>query len=281
MDFTLKTYKNLITALQNQGFVFQTFAGFLENPAEKAVILRHDVDDKPLNSLVFAKIQAKRNISGTYYFRAVPQSWNETVIKEICGLGHEIGYHYESLTTCNGNIEKAYDDFRFNLEKLRQLAPVKTICMHGSSLSRHDNRDIWKNYDYREYGIIGEPYLDLDYSNIHYLTDTGRRWDGHHVSIYDRVPVEAGRRVPAPTCGHAFGQGQALPKQERKFKSTTDIIRTLDTGQFPSRALITIHPQRWTDKPLPWLWELVWQNAKNVVKKVVVMNKMKRVRLSR
>ena len=30
---------------------------------------------------------------------------------------------------------------------------------------------------------------------------------------------------------------------------------------------LNIHPQRWTDKPLPWVKELVWQNVKNLVKK--------------
>ena len=45
-------------------------------------------------------------IKGVYYFRAVPESWDESIIKEIASLGHEIGYHYENLTTCNGNIEK-------------------------------------------------------------------------------------------------------------------------------------------------------------------------------
>jgi hypothetical protein len=34
--------------------------------------------------------------------------------------------------------------------------------------------------------------------------------------------------------------------------------------------MITIHPQRWTSSPLPWVKELVWQNMKNVVKRVLV-----------
>ncbi len=34
-----------------------------------------------------------------------------------------------------------------------------------------------------------------------------------------------------------------------------------------------IHPQRWTDKPLPWLKELVWQNVKNVPKYYLLKTK--------
>jgi hypothetical protein len=84
-------------------------------------------------------------------------------------------------------FELALDDFRLNLEKLRKLYPVKTICMHGSPLSKWDNRDLWKRYDYRDYGIIAEPYFDLDFDEVFYLTDTGRSWNNSKASVRDKV----------------------------------------------------------------------------------------------
>jgi hypothetical protein len=36
-------------------------------------------------------------------------------------------------------------------------------------------------------GIIGEPYFDVDFSKMLYLTDTGRRWDGGIVSVRDKA----------------------------------------------------------------------------------------------
>jgi hypothetical protein len=38
--------------------------------------------------------------------------------------------------------------------------------------------------------------------------------------------------------------------------------------------MLTFHPQRWTDKPLPWLQELVLQNVKNVVKRLMIRFKV-------
>ncbi len=61
------------------------------------IILRHDVDLLPENSLAFARIQHKMGIKGSYYFRAVPESWDEAIIKEIHAQGHEVGYHYEDI----------------------------------------------------------------------------------------------------------------------------------------------------------------------------------------
>lgn len=109
----------------------------------------------PQNSLLTAKIEKEHDIKGSYYFRAVSESWDEKLIKDIAGLGHEIGYHYENLTTCNGNLEKIIKDFETNLNKLRKLVPVSTICMHGSPSSKLDSKDLWKHYNYRDNGIIG------------------------------------------------------------------------------------------------------------------------------
>ncbi len=245
-DFTLKIYQLLLKNLLNAGYNFQTFEEFLENPLKRVIILRHDVDALPQNSLATAQLEKDLGIRGSYYFRIVRQSNKPEFIREIATLGHEIGYHYEDLALSKGTLEKAIAAFEKNLEYFRNFYPVKTICMHGSPLSRYDNRHIWKEYNYKDYGILGEPYIDIDFSEVFYLTDTGRRWDGEKVSVRDKVntPVNL------------------------TFKSTHDIL--VNIHKLPAKIMITIHPQRWTDKPMLWMKELVLQNAKNLVKKFLI-----------
>ena len=79
MDFTFKIYKQLLAEMLRNGYEFQTYADFIKSPLKKSIILRHDVDDKPYNSFMFAKIQAELGIKGVYYFRAVSKSWNEFI----------------------------------------------------------------------------------------------------------------------------------------------------------------------------------------------------------
>jgi len=244
-DFTVKMYRLLLSALAAQPYRFQTFEEFLRTPAPRAVVLRHDVDLMPQNSLAFARIQHEHGIRGVYYFRAVSESWHAGIIRDIHALGHEIGYHYECLTTCRGHLDAARQDFERNLNALRQLVPVRTICMHGSPLSPYDSRDLWKTFSYRDYGLLGEPYFDVDYSRVGYLTDTGRRWDNEDVSVRDKVNTH-------------FSPG---------FRSTPDIIQTADRGQLPAQLMFTFHPQRWNDNWLLWTRELVLQRAKNEVKR--------------
>ncbi len=248
MDFTVKTYKELLSALIKQQYHFQHFSEFILAPKERSIVLRHDVDLLPFNSLAFAKIQAENNVKASYYFRAVPESWNEDVIKEIYSLGHEIGYHYECLTTCNGDMKEAIVDFENNLTSLRRLAPVSTICMHGSPMSKWDSKDLWKHANYRDYDIIGEPYFDVDFQKVYYLTDTGRRWDGEKVSVRDKVNL-----------------GSSL-----SFHATQQIIDAANNGQLPNQIMFTCHPQRWTDNKLKWGKELVVQNLKNQVKRFLI-----------
>lgn len=239
MDFTLDKYSALLDALKAYPF--------------ESLTLRHDVDLKPKNSLRTAKMEAEKGLYGIYYFRAVPESWDETIIKEIAALGHEIGYHYESLSTCKGDVDKAYEDFCKNLEALRRIVPVGSISMHGSPRSPFDSRDIWKKYDYHSLGIDNEPYLDTDFSKTFYLTDTGRRWDGYKVSVRDKIP----------------GYQDKWIADGLIFHSTDDVIEGLRSGRIPKSLMVTVHPQRWNPFGPAWCKELFLQNAKNILKRAI------------
>jgi hypothetical protein len=257
MDFTLSSYRILIETLLSQGFNFLTFSNFLNNDIKvilkKTIILRHDVEQRYENALNFAQIQNDLGIAGSYYFRLLPNSFNPKIVKKIAELGHEIGYHYDDLTQCNGDHKNAIKRFSKNLTKLRKIAPVNTICMDGSPLSYHDNKDLWKTYNYKDFGIIGEPYFNLDFNQFFYLTDTGRRWDGWKVSLRDKMP-----------------QQEKWIKQGLVFHSTNDIIQAVKENQLPDKLMITFHPQRWNDKPIQWLKELIWQNIKNQGKRILI-----------
>jgi hypothetical protein len=248
MDFTVQKYQSLLHAMKNAGYEFQTYNDFILQPKNKVIILRHDVDLKPENSLCFAEIQAELGIKGVYYFRAVKESWDESIIKKINSLGHEIGYHYENITTTNGNLNLAFKDFTKNLELLRQLAPVSTICMHGSPMSKYDSKDLWKTNDYKLLGIIAEPYFDTDFNKVFYLTDTGRTWNSEKFSVRDKV-------------NSSFTQ---------KFSETDEIIEAFNQNKLPNQIMFTFHPQRWNDNLMKWFIELSSQNTKNLVKRLLI-----------
>lgn len=255
MDFTRKKYIQFLLQLKDSGYKIVTYSDYCAGAVpQRFVILRHDVDRKPQNSLEIARKEKELEAKATYYFRAVPESWDEGIIKSISKMEHEIGYHYESLTTSKGDVQRAFEDFAKNLEKLRKMVPVSTICMHGSPQSPYDSKDIWKIYDYKAMDIIGEPYLTTDFSKVLYLTDTGRRWDGYKVSVRDKIEVYQ----------------EEWNNKGWSFHSTDDIIKALQENRLPDQLMITTHPQRWNDFGIAWMKEFVMQNLKNVVKAMVV-----------
>jgi hypothetical protein len=247
-DFTLKIYTELIESIAASGYTMTAYEDFItEKTSGKQYILRHDVDDLPGQSLKTAQIEKDAGARGTYYFRIVKQSNHPAIIEAIAKLGHEIGYHYEDLALANGDYAKAYENYEANLAYFRKYYPVKTICMHGSPLSKWDNRKIWEQYDYKKNGIIAEPYFDTDFNKVFYITDTSRHWNGNDYSVRDKV--QSAFQIPVT--------------------STADLITKIKTRQLPDLIMQNIHPQRWSDDLYLWTKELVLQNTKNIIKKAI------------
>ena len=127
--------------------------------------------------------------------------------------------------------------------------------MHGAPTSKWDGRELWKHYNYQLLGVIGEPYFNVDFSDVFYLTDTGRCWDGFNVSVRDKIPTYQDQWI----------------EQGLVYHTTDDLIQALNQGQLPARIMITTHPQRWTNNILVWSKELLLQSLKNIIKRILVL----------
>lgn len=244
MDFTISTYSRLIRAFLDDGYSFVTVREFLEKePAGKVITLRHDVDEQPQNALKMAEVENGLGVKATYYFRRVPKSDHPDIIRSIASMGHEIGYHYEDLSKMEGDMDKAIESFKTNLEYFRQYYSVKTVCMHGSSSSKYDNKDIWFHAKLSDFGLIGEPYISFDFDRIFYLTDTGYAWDGGKYAVRDKV------------CS-SFPQS---------YHSTEDVISAINKGEFPQQALILAHTL-WTNSIVLWTYLYLREFLRNRIK---------------
>ena len=253
-DFSHSAYKRYISAIKSfypNILRFDEF--FLTDPKPNSFcLIRHDVDRRPKRALQMAKLEKEMDINSTYYFRAKPWVFKPEIIKEISRLGHEIGYHYESLSDTNGDLSRALEDFENNLKKFREIVSVQTITMHGRPLNPFDNRDIWRNLkNHRllseKYGILGEVYLDIDYKEIAYINDTGRNW--------------------SPTQSNIRGQIESSMKL--KFNNGRELYDYLKSNPNPM-MVFQIHPERWTDHIMDYCvsfcFDVMANRAKNSVK---------------
>lgn len=234
----------------NKKLNFYTFSEFIkdQNIIDDFILIRHDVDRKPSNALIMAKLENKLGIRSTYYFRHKKHIFLPEVIKKIQSLGHEIGYHYENLSDSDGNISIALDDFKSKLKEFRKVVPINTISMHGRPLKKFDNRDMWK--DNKEFlidcNIIGEIYLDIDYDNIAYINDTGRNWSQNKSNIRDKVNS----------------------KIIADFNNQIELENFLKNNK-NNKIVFQTHPERWTDNYFEWTVQLLKDTGINIIKHII------------
>ena len=215
-----------------------------DKPTAKFIILRHDVDKKPLRALRIAEIEKLYGITSTYFFRIRKRVFNPLIISKLEKMGFEIGYHYEELADTRGNLEEAIKLFSKNLREIRKFADVNTICMHGSTLSRWDNRQLWDNYDFKKFGLIGEGYLSVDFNEVTYVSDSGGHWyGGEHI------------KRDFPKCGKAA---------RLNVTSTNDLINLITNGRCWGFYILA-HPDRWNNG-FTWYVEYLSKYVRNAFK---------------
>jgi adenine-specific DNA methylase len=256
-DFTLTKYESLLQAIKKTNYSTCTVYDFLKNEPENCIILRHDVDRAVNRNLAMAKLEHRYGIKSTYYFRHIEETFKPEIIRQMARMGHEIGFHYEVMDKANGDMDRAIEIFKKELEDLRKAAEkvtkINTVCMHGNPLKPWSNRDLWKKYDFRDFGLIGEPYLSIDYNKVFYLTDTGRTWADLKIRVKDTID----------------NPGANEKSDLRSISSTDDVIRLIQTEKF-SQICLLVHPNRWCEDLGGWTKELLFQNVKNVGKAGIV-----------
>ncbi len=250
-DFTLDKYLTLCEAVLAAGYAPATMAEFiLAPPTGKAVAFRHDVDRCRRAARDMAEAEARIGLRSTYYFRMTRASFDPDTVRRVAALGHEVGYHYETMVKCGGESPKAIALFEKELAVMRSVTDVKTISMHGSPLSQHDNLSLWKCHDYRKFGILGDASLDVDYQSILYFSDTGRTWNGtDRRKIRDRGAVD---------------------HDSRSHPSSTDELMTFLASNVRP-VILQAHPERWrkgiAGQAVSWLWDQASNAAKQLLAK--------------
>lgn len=252
-DFTFHAYRRYLEAIQNRYDPILRFDEYFRMKKKTAsfALIRHDVDRRPLKALRMARLEAQMGIRSTYYFRAKSTVFDPAIIRAVRRSGHEIGYHYEDLSDADGDYVSASVRFGQHLAKFRRHARIDTISMHGRPFSLHDNRDLWRPRQMHsrlksEYGILGEVYLDIDYSDIAYISDTGRNWE----------PMRANRR------------DRVASKIQVDVKNGRELLMALKKKRW-RKIVFQIHPERWAESGAENFAQFVKDTGINLIKRIL------------
>jgi hypothetical protein len=249
-DFTLRAYQEYVRSLQESYRQILRFDEFFSaNPRpHHFCIVRHDVDRKPDRALRMAQLENLLGLKATYFFRAKRHTFIPATMRAICELGHEVGYHYESLSDARGNRELAKRDFEKKLTAMRRIVPVGTAAMHGRPFGKFNSLDLWRDPDdysrmKKYFCLLGEVYLEIDYSDVAYITDTGRNWISDKSNRRDMVQSEV----------------------KKDFKNGKQLLKYFKNNPHP-KLVFSVHPERWTDAKPAYYFRLFIDFCTNIAK---------------
>jgi hypothetical protein len=250
--FTFDAYGNILDELLAMGYKTLCVRALAsETPDEPWILMRHDVEWGGKRALAFARMERDRGIVATYYFHGPHRRkvFDTAVMKSIAEMGHEIGYHYETLDLTGGDFQKAEELFAEQLEAFRQNGiPIDTVCMHGNPRIKKEgysrNADLFKDrlsVLRDEYDLLGEAYYLSGPDNPSYVSDVGIR----------------------------FSQGWG--------ESSTGFIETLRRNR-PEQVYFLTHPDYWSRSPLR-AFCLYW--AGRLIRKAGINQLISRLRAAR
>lgn len=188
-SFTFKNWERFCRQLQEKGISSIPACCVMENRKGRPfLVLKHDIEIKPLKALAFAIIESRFNHRGSFYVQAnlLKNHENIKILKKIQEMGHEVSYHHDVLDSNKGDMRKAVEEFRKNLVLFSQNGfYVKTVCQHGNPIIRRagysSNRDFFRNIETsKKFKNITDIMVNFKLKiqqDYKYFSDAGYHWN--------------------------------------------------------------------------------------------------------
>lgn len=174
MEFTYAFYSSVLSALKEQGYSFVNYDNYRD--AAKCVILRHDIDNSIDAAKRLAALEEGEGVRSTYFvllrtdFYNVASQASLSGIREIQGMGHEIGLHFDEKAYGVISHEEIVESILKECRILGEIigSPVKSVSMHRPS------KDLL-GADIQIPGIVNS-YSKVFFNEFKYLSDSRRNW---------------------------------------------------------------------------------------------------------
>jgi hypothetical protein len=212
-DFTFRNYRRLLD-IAGRNHKFRTYTDFKKE--ENFVLWRHDIDFSMHSTRSMARIEAEKGIRATYFLLPHSEFYNLLekeifdIVKEIIGLGHEIGLHFDShfysITSENeiGRHLKKEKDF---LEGL--------ISKKIEVFSFHNTEPFTMNCKKWKYAGLVNTYAEYFQDNVKYCSESNGYW--RHKRLEDILTDPGWRRLQVLT-HPGWWQAKPMPPFKRVLR---------------------------------------------------------------
>lgn len=186
MDFVYAAYEKLLDAFVEAGYRSACVCEALQDAVHPPLlILRHDVEWDARKALALADMELARGLRSTFYFRVDTAAYDPAAMRFLQDEGLEVGYHFNTLDRCAGDLARAIALFEADLQRLRGAGiDVVTAKAHGDPRARkigYEANDDVLDRDpdlLQRNGLLDyRSGLKTRYPDHQYLSDLGIRWN--------------------------------------------------------------------------------------------------------
>ena len=185
-NFTYDAYKNLLQVLkENYNVTSFSNVKYGKEKIKNMLILRHDIDQTLSKAVTLAKIERAESISSTYFlflwspFYNIFSEASEKSIKEIIGLNHYIGLHFDFTQYEYNNLSQL--SYQINSE-VKFVEELFRINIDAISFHRPIDLDLLSKL---EVSLYPHTYEKLFVDTFKYFSDSRGEWRYGH-------PLESG-----------------------------------------------------------------------------------------
>ena len=213
-DFSLQSYADTLADYKDHGYAVTGFREYLDDPQEKHMIMRHDIDNSLEQAFRIAKVDAEAGCTSTFFLRVHARGYNLLALPSLVGIremedmGHQVELHLEGgLNQWLGGTEVEWADRQKDAFEAALDRPIHGFSSHepartGGLAFADAMLDRWS--DTVSYHAYQQKFLN---PQIKYLSDSSARWrEGHfgtwvgkepHMQVlthpfwwYERTPAE-------------------------------------------------------------------------------------------
>lgn len=197
---------------------------FTDELPERALLLRHDIDDRPKWIEPMARVEAERGAVSTYCLQVRSRFYAlddeaDRAVKVLLDCGHELGLHFDSSAMASDDEVVEGVAREVAVLEQRYEVPVRVVSFHMPGVRPVGHLELGD-------GLVNT-YAPRFFTEIAYLSDSNQNWRGKDPEAELR---RAGRIqfLTHPTLWSGRRLREILAEQAQRLGTTVDELATAD-----------------------------------------------------
>jgi len=177
--FDLEEYCDILLQALEEGFAFQTFSDYLDNPQRKVILLRHDIDVSLEYGMQMARIEQHLGITSTFfvrlhsYFYNLLEEENMKRLAELAEMNFEVGIHQE-IYKFTADRQELIDILKIE-KKLVEAIIGKQILGVATHLPKKNVIKMTPDF-LAEAGFRYRPGSEIFNQDAIFISDSNKKW---------------------------------------------------------------------------------------------------------